>query len=268
MSLKSIGQLSPTCVVTRNSIPSELLSGDSKCHLLLLALSKDACCFLFTSSAGIMRCGILSPKMDSILLYVRLYFSICCFMTSSMHPFLGKRPCPLIENQSLVPWWTEWRLVSWIGEVLFNVCSALGSVFPETVISASSIVDAISLNISNAVCGGTLKNSLFWRIRKSVNLSICQWTCVPVSPPRWILRSSLWRISQKAMGRLGYPVLLNEYPPDENSCQSSPNPHENLDSWGYIHSLFPFLSFCCYLKVSVLPCMYCFAKLVKRFNPI
>ena len=32
--------------------------------------------------------------------------------------------------------------------------------------------DAISLNISNAVCGGTLKNSLFWRIRKSVNRSM------------------------------------------------------------------------------------------------
>ena len=38
--------------------------------------------------------------------------------------------------------------------------------------SASSIVPAISLKISSATCGGTLKNSRFWRILKSVRRSI------------------------------------------------------------------------------------------------
>ncbi len=38
--------------------------------------------------------------------------------------------------------------------------------------SASSIVIAISLNMSRATWGATLKNSLFWRIRRSVNRSM------------------------------------------------------------------------------------------------
>ena len=50
--------------------------------------------------------------------------------------------------------------------------STIGLLSWYTTISASSIVMAMSLKISNAICGGTLKNSRFWRMRKSVSLSM------------------------------------------------------------------------------------------------
>lgn len=53
--------------------------------------------------------------------------------------------------------------------------------FLYSISSASSIAEAMSLKMSNATCGGTLKNSRFWRMCKSVNRSIVLWTSFSTS---------------------------------------------------------------------------------------
>jgi len=87
----------------------------------------------------------------------------------------------------------------------FSGCAIIGLLSSYSVMTASSIVKAMSLKISRATLGSTLKNSLFCRIRKSVNRSIVLCTSLSTS-----LNLEVFIVAKISKGN-GTAVLSNSF---------------------------------------------------------